>query len=649
MIHCRTLGPVELRVDGEPAPAELLWRKHLALLIYLARSPRRGRTREHLIGLLWGDRNDAAARHSLSEALRVIRHAAGDDSVEVTAGQIRLTPGSLELDVDRLDELATAGEWIGAAELVSGLFLEGFAVSDASEFEDWLTAERELWCRRGVEVLVNAAEALARVGKAQEGSGLASRALGLQPTSEVALRAALRCRSLVGDRSGALELFERFQARLAEDVGVEPGEETRALVARVRRERAPRPEVRATFADAESVIRPPLEGRGQELQRLLELANESARGRRAVLLLLEADSGMGKSRLLEEMLARLRLDGTTIASARVVEADQTESWSGVLSLARGGLLNAPGIAAASPASLSAFAGALPEWADRFRGLKSRESALPFGRALAEALRAATDERPVALAVDDVQWLDQDSALALGALLRDLAATPLALVLAATPFPPRPELDELRSRIGRDLQGEAIRLRALDRAALRRLAERMLPGYDSEAIDRVVRRVATDSAGVPLLAVELLRAVALGLDLGTISGAWPEPLRTLDQTLPGNLPDAVVAAIRIGFRRLSPEAQQVLAAAAVLGDLVGPETLERTLSLSPDATGRALDELEWHRWLVSEPRGYSFVARIVKQVVERDMLTLGQRRRVLEAAGQPAALKDASGSRGRRAR
>ena len=94
-----------------------------------------------------------------------------------------------------------------------------------------------------------------------------------------------------------------------------------------------------------------------------------------------------------------------------------------------------------------------------------------------------------------------------------------------------------------------------------------PGYEPVAIDRVTRRVATDSAGMPLLAVELLRAVALGLDLGTISEAWPEPLRTLDQTLPGELPDAVVAAIRIGFRRLSPSAQRVLAAAAVLGDLV----------------------------------------------------------------------------------
>ena len=69
MIQCRTLGPIEITVDGNPAPPELLWRKHLALLLYLARSPRQARSREHLIGMLWGDRTESAARHSLSEAL----------------------------------------------------------------------------------------------------------------------------------------------------------------------------------------------------------------------------------------------------------------------------------------------------------------------------------------------------------------------------------------------------------------------------------------------------------------------------------------------------------------------------------------------------------------------------------------------------
>jgi hypothetical protein len=95
---------------------------------------------------------------------------------------------------------------------------------------------------------------------------------------------------------------------------------------------------------------------------------------------------------------------------------------------------------------------------------------------------------------------------------------------------------------------------------------------------------------------------------------------------------VVAAIRIGFRRLSPVAQRVLAAASVLGDLVPATLLERAVSLGPEETAIALDELEWHRWLMAEPRGYSFVARIVRRVVERDMVTEGQRRRVLMATG-----------------
>jgi predicted ATPase len=271
----------------------------------------------------------------------------------------------------------------------------------------------------------------------------------------------------------------------------------------------------------------------------------------------------------------------------------------------------------------------------------------LGRALAEVLRAAVEEQPVVIALDDAQWLDQDSALSLGAVLRDLAARPLTLVLAIAPYPPRPELDELRVKIGHELGGDTIRLRVLNRAGLRHLAERMLPGYDPVAIDRVVRRVATDSAGLPLLAVELLRAVALGLDLGTIAGTWPEPFRTLDQSLPGHLPDAVVAAIRIGVRRLTPPAQRVLAATAVLGDLVPPSLLERALSLDTEEAARALDELEWHRWLVAEPRGYSFVARIVRQVVERDIVTPGQRRRVLEAVDREAASLGDSGPSRRR--
>src|SRR5205814_2606743 len=103
-LSVRVLGPARLTVDGAAAPPELLWRKHLALLVYLARSPRRSRTREHLVGLLWSDRDERQARHSLSEALRLFRRILGDEQVHADVDQIRLGADAVTLDCDRFVE-----------------------------------------------------------------------------------------------------------------------------------------------------------------------------------------------------------------------------------------------------------------------------------------------------------------------------------------------------------------------------------------------------------------------------------------------------------------------------------------------------------------------------------------------------------------
>jgi hypothetical protein len=105
---------------------------------------------------------------------------------------------------------------------------------------------------------------------------------------------------------------------------------------------------------------------------------------------------------------------------------------------------------------------------------------------------------------------------------------------------------------------------------------------------------------------------------------------MSRCLPGTLPDAVVAPLRVTFRHLSPDAQRVLAAAAAIGDRVDADQLARATQLPlPEVTAK-LDELEWHQWLTADPRGYGFTARLVREVISRDMLTDGQRRRILEA-------------------
>lgn len=638
MIFCRILGPVEITVDGAVAPAELLWRKNLALLVYLARSPKRAHTREHLMGLLWADKPEAAARHSLNESLRVIRRYTGDGGVETRGSQVRLDAAAVQLDTERFEALVAAQDWRGACTLIAGELLEGFGVPGASEFENWLAAERAAWRARSVDALIRHGEALLGAGLAQDAADAARRALALDPTSEPAVRAGMRSLALAGDRAGALAQFDAFAARLATEVGAAPDAETVALAERVRRERVWRRPPRGA-PGGEWVVesrRTPLVGRGPELERLYAVWEACRLGPRAAVGLVAGDPGTGRTRLAEELLARARLDGAAVAAVRAVEADLDDPWSGIVGLARGGLLQAPGLAAAPPPALAAFAARLPEWAERFAAAV-RSASPPLeqpGHAFSEVLRAVIGEQPVALLVDDANWLDRDSLLALAACARDLARAPVFLLFTLSPSPVRAELDELRSRIGRDLVGAGVELAPLPADALRALARWALPRYDETEIDRLTRRVSTDSAGLPLLAVELLHAVAHGLDLDGARGAWPEPFKTLDQSLPGDLPEAVVGAIRVGFRRLSAGAQHVLAAAAVLGGRVTPPVLERATGggLGAEDLAAALDELEWQRWLAAEPRGYAFVARIVREVVARDMVTAGQRQRILEAAG-----------------
>ena len=621
MIACRILGPVELSVNGAGAPAALLWRKNLALLVYLARSPKRARARDHLIGLLWGDKAEQRARQSLNEALRTLRRYLGA-GLESDTTQVRLLAGAVDLDTDRLETLAAQGDYEAAAALVRGHFLEGFSVAGASGFDDWVGAERAAWSTRCVDVLLRRVEQLLAGGALGAARDAAELACSLAPTSDAAVRAVLRCLALASDRAGALERFEGFAARLASEVGTMPDAETQTLAERIRRERTWRLPARGAAGEAGGAAvdwrRATLVGRAPELTSLLEAWATCRRTGRAAVGIVEGDAGVGKTRLAEEVVARARLDGAAVALVRSVEADLHEPWSGLVCLARDGLLRAPGVAGAPPAALTALRDA------------GADAARP-AQAFAEVLRAVVEEAPVVMLVDDAAWCDAESLGALSACARDLAGSPLFLLFTTVGHLPCPPLDELRVRIGRELPGTAVRLGPLSSEALRSLAHSVLPRYGDAELDRVTRRVATDSAGIPLLAVALLQAVALGLDLQASPAAWPEPGRTLDQTLPGELPDVVVAAIRIGFRRLSADAQAVLIVAAVLGGRVALPQLARASGLDAEPLATALDELEWQRWLTAESRGYSFVARIVREVVARDMVMPGQRQRIVDAA------------------
>lgn len=625
VISCRALGPLDVSIDGVPAPPELLWKKHLALMLYLLRSPRRTRERDHLVGLLWADSAEAKARQSLNEALRLLRHHCGHAAVETPRGteQVRLGDG-FSLDVDEFEAAYAARNWERAAALAAGEFAEGFTVRGASAVEDWLGAERRLFRDREVDALVRQAEFLLAQGQTTPAVALAERALALDGLSERAARSAMRSRLLSGDRHGAAECGRRFSQRVRDELGVEASAELSHL-----RELAvePLPELRSGRIAAQAE-RTPFVGRETELGQLLDAWAQCRDDRQAALCLVTGDAGAGISRLLEEVSARVALERGSVAGLRAVDADQDHDASLISGLATGGLQDLPGVATAAPEALAVFARRFPGWAERYAGVGQGGDAMELETALAEVVRATAEERPLLLLIDDAHRLDRSSLRMLPRLLRAAANLPVMLLIGVTRDGENAELNELRRMVGQ-VPGVTVTIGALPSRALRDLAAMLLPTYTEVELERLVRRVSADSAGMALLAVELLRAVSRGMQLDGGGKAWPATAQTLDQTLPGDLPDAVIAAIRINAKRLGKTALQVLAAASLAPDRVSVEMLAHLTELDRRQAVGALDELEWQRWLVAEGRGYSFVARLVRRVLSQDLLTPGQRRRLRE--------------------
>lgn len=620
LIDLRVLGPVHVLVEGAPAPSELLWKKHLALLIYLALAERPV-SREHLVGLLWADKPDAAARHSLNEALRVLRRVMGAENIVGTGGQLTLTAGAVTLDTARFVEAETAGRWEEAAGLVVGPFLEGFGVSDASGFEDWLTAERARWSHRSATALTHHAQDLYRVGRLTEAIEVGTRALHISPHADAALGTVMRSLAVSGNRAAAIELHDRHSSAMREFLGSSPGRDIETLLARIREDHLAHP---APATSTASPVALPLVGRTALLERLSTLGARIGRETHCGIGMVLGDEGCGKTRLLAEVASRLRLDGWTVLDTSAVPGDQTGAWGTFLALARRAA-TIPGVGGAHPEAIRAFVERFDVWSEHYRGIGAGSS-MAIEPALRDVLSASLEESPMVVVLDDAHWMDSESLRAISLWFREFAGRPLLCLLSATTSLVTEDIDYLRSRVGRDMEGEVVTLGPLSSADLGELVRIQLPKWSPVEVERLVRRLATDSAGIPLLATLLLSAVREGLQ--PEGGAWPAPMQTLDQSLPMDLPDGVVAALRVRFHRLEADSRTLLGILGVVeGRLEEAEAADLT-EWPLDRVHATFDALERSGWITGDTRGYAIAGRIVREVIGRDMVTPGQRRRIL---------------------
>jgi predicted ATPase len=278
-------------------------------------------------------------------------------------------------------------------------------------------------------------------------------------------------------------------------------------------------------------------GRERELELLGDLLGVVRDGS-AVVVLLEGEAGIGKTRLLASLsdLARERGMAVFRGAAHPLERPF------------GPLVDALDLVPSSGEARRAGIGRLLMGDELVRAGVPLAGQLQF-RAVEEIIdliEVLSDEHPLLLALDDLHWADSSTLIAVRWVLRRLTEVPLLMVATLRPSPRASDLAQLVEEAVRS-GARLVRLAPLGEGDVMALVQTELGLAPGLALAEAVR----GAGGNPLWVVELLRSLSAEklLDLtggeAVLSGTeLPDSIRQLVLGRVGELPEKTVSALRI---------------------------------------------------------------------------------------------------------
>jgi DNA-binding SARP family transcriptional activator/TolB-like protein len=627
MLQLQTLGTV--RLQGVPEGALTSRRKQIALLAYLASRGRRPTQRSTLMALLWEDRDDARARQSLRQALLELKRILGD-ALQVEGESVSVDPAAVTLDVAAIERALDEGRLAEGVRSWQGDFLAGMEDVGGESFRAWLEAEREALRRRLRRAFGALTQSAGEAGNWSLAVEWAERWTDAFPLDEEAHQRLVEGLSLSGRQAAALDRHAAFTARLHSELGVAPSAKFLELASGLKR--IPTPARRTPSPGSAALFTPDLVGRAPALAELADAWAEVKAGG-TVAVLIEADAGMGKTRLAQEFVRRLEeaTEPPVILRARPRDAGAPASLGAARELLEN-LAAAPGLAGASTSALTALAGVVPGIMARFPSLP-RDPPVPASgeleRALAEALGAIADERAIVLMLDDFASADPASRR----LVTDVLArrSRRVLFLATAPLE-----EPAASAALHDLRSlpwlRRLKLTPLTVPDLELLLATMLE-LDPAERHELAALLHDEGGGNPFYAVEMVSAL---VDEGALrvgaGGVWQ--LSRMDgRPLP--LPDSLRDAIVRRLSSLTAEARAAGEAAAILGGTVEDDLLAEVAEVDSATIESALGELIGRRLMhrvAGDPPSYEFTHELVARVTA-ERLPADRRRRLHRTAAR----------------
>lgn len=310
-----------------------------------------------------------------------------------------------------------------------------------------------------------------------------------------------------------------------------------------------------TVATRESLLQnAPLVGRDGELGVLAGRLRATAAGRGGTVLL-GGKSGVGKSRLIEELRTRGLVGGFAVVGGQAVSEGGSpyHAWRDVVR----GLVVRGTIATQAAGVLRAIVPDLPRLLGRpVADPPTVDPAAGQSRlllAVEELVRAQT--QPVLILLDDLQWAGSESVALLAALARVASALPLLIVGSF-------RSDEAADFPEQVAGAEVILLPRLDARAIAELARAMMGPAGAQP--QVAAFLESETEGIPLFIVEAVRLLAESVGSLAEIGAQPLP--------PHLLSGGMRQVLQRRVERVPADGVPALRTAAVIGREIDPALL-----------------------------------------------------------------------------
>lgn len=637
----RLFGGIALAWTGVPLSPPSSARA-CSLLAYLFVRHDVSSSRDVLASTFWPDRPDVAARRALSNALWQIRRSLGPaaDRLEATKESVRVVLRQNDwLDVEAfetglrrcqaLQQDNETGQSLAACRSELQALVELYHADFVEDcYDDWALLDRER-LREGYLWALEQLIALNRQwGDYESALAYAQRLAAVDPLRESAHGELMRLYHLAGRDYMALRQYQLLQQLLKDELGVKPTAATKSLYQEIAGAVESTGPVHLPALLPAPVLRDlahlPFVGRVSERTALLERIQAAARGDGGMALI-EGPAGVGKSRLVDEVVEDARWRGFHVALGKADALAPSAPYQSMVE-ALAPLLTPLRIAQLTelvdPHWLSVGAVLFPAIPEHRPGLPPlaplgpRQEQSRLGEGLGHCLAALSAITPLLLVLEDLHWADAATLAALESLLPFLSTNRLLVVLTCRAVKAR-ERDIVWNtveRLAHAIRLDRIVLGNLGPTEVEALVLRALgTGLSDTAAAGLSQLLLERTGGNALFLVETLKSMLEQAILTpTTGGGWILPELGTDMPIP----DSIGGVVAQRLVRLPGSLRSVLELAAVLGQDAGFPLLSRLVSAASSELTAWLGELGRRGFLSEVRNGYSFEHELVREVVYR---------------------------------